>query len=434
MSWRWLNRWMLFALLIVCLPLVARIAERHAIQVDLSAGQINSLSPTAEKALEALSLPLEIKAFIPDFPVQRAQIEQLMAPYLGHASAPTMTFVDPVRDPHLARAAGVARHGELHLHVGDRREIVAQPNHAAIDLALSRLARQGERWIVSLKGHGEALIDRRPDGLARFIDRVESLGYRALSLDPRQLEQLPDNTAVLLIAGPTQAYGAHVQDLIARFVDSGGSVLWLIDAMPVVLPSLGVDIQLLPGVIVDAAAAQYGQAAPDNAVVSEYPTLLSNPPDGHAVLKRARGLRLDQAQSWQATGRLRSSARSWNETGSISGNVARNPPLGEVGGPLDVGLALQRDDGKPGSRLFMIGSRLFLGNSGIGEGSNLQLATALVNWLSGNDQLSPARTAPDLEIRWSPTLGSILAIGLMAVLPALYLATGLWLRARRRRA
>lgn len=439
MSRRLLNRWLLFCLLLVCLVLVARIGERHKVQIDLSAGQINSLSAAATNALDALPGPLDIKAYAPDYPVQRAQIQQQLAPYLdhaypNHAGATTLTFIDPVKDPQLARAAGVAGHGELHLHVGDRREVVANPSRAAIDAALARLARQGDRWIVSLKGHGEALIDQRPDGLGHFVDRVETLGYRALSLDPRQLDRLPENTAVLLVAGPTRAYGTHVDALIARFIEEGGSVLWLVDSLPIALPALNLDIQPLPGVIVDAAAAQYGLADPDNAIVSDYPALLTNPPGGFSTLKRARGLQWSETPAWRVAGRLTSSARSWNETGALSGTLKRDPQLKETRGPLTVGLALERDASQSGARLFVLGSRHMLGNSGIGQGNNLQLATAIVHWLSGNDRLSPARAAPDLDIRWSPTLAGILAVALMAVLPALYLATGLWLRARRRRA
>jgi len=40
----------------------------------------------------------------------------------------------------------------------------------------------------------------------------------------------------------------------------------------------------------------------------------------------------------------------------------------------------------------------------------------------------------DLDLDWSPRLAAWLAIGLMGALPAFYLATGLWLRYRRRRA
>ena len=52
----------------------------------------------------------------------------------------------------------------------ERTEALIAREEAKIDAALARLARQGERWIVSLKGHGEALIDQRPDGLAQLRD------------------------------------------------------------------------------------------------------------------------------------------------------------------------------------------------------------------------------------------------------------------------
>ena len=432
---RRVQRWLFYALLLACLVLIARVGERHALRVDLSAQQINSLSATAGQALAALPEPLEITAFVPDFAVQRAQIEQLLAPYLAHPADVRFVYSDPVKHPEQARAAGVSRHGELHLRAGARREVITAPSNAAIDAALQRLARRGERWIVSLKGHGEYTLDDGPGGLGRFAASLEALGYRVISLDPRQLEQLPDNTAVLLIAAPDTPYPAHVSDLITRFATQGGSLLWLLGDTTATIAGLDLGIAELPGRIVDAAAAKYGLDSPDNAIVSDYPALLAQPPDSHSVLTRAHGLRIAPAGDWREAGRLLSSPRSWNETGVLSGQVTRDPALGELPGPLPVGLALQRDvSPQAQGRVWVIGSGQWLLNDRIGQAGNLQLASGLINWLSGNERLTGTRPAPGLEIRWSPLLGALVAIGLMAVLPLLYLTVGLWLRARRRRA
>ncbi len=432
---RHIQRWVFIILLITCLVLIARVGERYPLRIDLSAQQINSLSMAAEQALGALTEPLEITAYLPEFAVQRVQVEQLLAPYLAHPAGVKFAYSDPVQDPEQARAAGVSRHGELHLRIGARREIVSAPSNAAIDAALQRLARRGERWIVSLKGHGEYTLDDGPGGLGRFAASIEALGYRVISLDPRQLEQLPDKTAVLLIAAPEMPYPAHVGELVSAFAAQGGSLLWLLGDSAPAIPGLDLGIEVLPGRIVDAAAARYGLDSPDNAIVSDYPRLLAQPPDSHGVLTRTRGLRIRQGGDWQEVGRLLSSPRSWNETGALSGQVTRDPARGELPGPLPVGLALQRDTAQQKqSRVWVIGGGQWMVNDRIGQAGNLQLASALVNWLSGNETLSGTRPAPGLEIRWSPRLGGLLAFGLMAVLPLLYLAGGLWIRARRRRA
>ena len=432
---RRIQRWVFVALLIACLILAARVGERYPLRVDLSAQQINSLSATAEQALGALQETLEITAFVPEFAVQRVQIDQLLAPYLAHPAGARFRYSDPVKDPEQARAAGVANHGEIHLQVGAGREVIRTPSSAAMDAALQRLARRGERWIVSLRGHGERPLDENPGGLGRFAASVEALGYRIITLDPRQLEQLPNNTAVLLIAAPDATYPPHVNDLIARFATEGGSLLWLLGETGATIPGLDLGVEVLPGHIVDAAAARYGLDRPDNAIVTYFPDLLTMPADSLSVLPQARGLRVSPSADWRVVGRLQSSPRSWNETGPLTGQVSRDPARGESPGPLTVGVALQRDEAAQAQgRIWVIGGSQWLANDRIGQAANLQLASALINWLSGNEQLAGTRPAPGLEIRWSPMLGSLLAVGLMAGLPLLYLVIGLGLRARRRRA
>ena len=422
-----------FVLLAVCLVLAARVSEQYAWRTDLSAQRINSLSDSAARALDALPGGLEITAFVPELRVQRAQVERLLRPYLAHAPGIHLDFVDPIREPEVARERGVARHGEIHLASGPRREVVGVPDSLAIDLALNRLALRGERWIVGFRGRGESEVDDGPGGLGRFAAHLERLGYRVVALDPRQLEALPENTALLLIAGPREPYGAHTLGLIERFLAGGGPLLWLADAP---LPDALADafgVALLPGTVVDAAAARYRLDRPDNAIVDVLPVDL-RPPSGesHAVLKQARALVLGEREDWRLHERLQSSPRSWNETGDLRGQIARDPALGEQAGPLTVGVLLQRASGAPGAAL--VGGRHLIDNDQIGQGANLALATGLVRWLTANQALADTPPPADLEVRWSPPLAGALALGLMAILPAAYLSAGLWRRARRRRA
>ena len=429
-------RRVLFVLLLVaCVVLLARVSDRYSWRWDLTRQQSHSLSASAQRSLDALQAPLEISAFIPEYPVQRAEISQLLAPYLAHPTRPSLRFVDPVAEPVLTRESGVTRHGELQLHSGQRREVIGRPSAAAIDAALNRLALQGERWIIGFRGHGESEVNESPGGLGRFVRRVENLGYRFVALDPRQTQDLPGNAALLILAGPRQAYDEHIGAQIRRFLARGGSVWWLLDRDLPAWTETELGVSVLPGVVVDAAAAQYGLEQPDNAVVTEYPAALFEPPPaGHAVLKQARAIELAERDEWQPVGRLQSSARSWNETGDLRGRIARDPRLGEQSGPLTIGVALQPLVDAQAGRIVILGGREFLGNDQIGQADNAVLAVGLLNWLTANQQLATPKGARDQDIQWSPTLAAVLAVGCMILLPLVYLAMGWWLRRRRRRA
>jgi hypothetical protein len=429
-------RRVLFALLLIaCVLLLAKVSDRYSWRWDLTVQQSHSLSASAQRALDALQAPLEISAFIPEYPVQRAEISKLLAPYLAHPTRPSLRFVDPVAEPVLTRESGVTRHGELQLRSGERREVVGRPSAAAIDAALNRLALRGERWVVGFKGHGESEVNDTPGGLGRFVRRVENLGYRFVTLDPRQIQDLPGNATLLILTGPRQAYDEHIGAQIRRFIAGGGSVWWLLDRSLPAWTETELGVSVLPGVVVDAAAAQYGLDHPDNAVITEYPAALFEPPPvGHAVLKQARAIELSEREEWKPVGRLQSSARSWNETGDLRGRIARNPALGEQAGPLTIGVALRPVVGVQAGRVVVLGGREFLSNDQIGQADNAALAIGLLNWLTANEQLSAPAAARDQDIDWSPTLAAVLAVGCMILLPIGYLATAWWLRKRRRRA
>lgn len=428
-----LRRLVFLALVAACLWFAARVGDRHSWQLDLSSAQIHTLSEAAQRALDALPDGLRITAFVPDLVVDRARIEQLLAPYLAHPRV-RLSFVDPLQDPETAQAQGVQRHGELHLLSGQRREVVVSPSRGELDRALNRLALQGERWIVSFTGQGESRIDGAPGGLGDFVRHLEEQGYRVVELDPRQLDALPDNTALLLIAGPQGEYGPHTERLIEQFVDSGGGLLWLFGDAESALVERLFGVTALPGIVVDAAAAQYRLERPDYAVVSRFPTQLPGLGDGYAALSQAHALAWQTREDWQERMRLQSSARSWNETGSLRGEIARQPDLGEQAGPLTVGIALEHAATSPAARVMFVGGRQFLGNGQIGQGANLALGQGLVRWLTANQGLAAAPPVHDLGVRWSPQTAAAFAVGLMAGLPLCYLGLGFWLRHRRRRA
>jgi len=433
-------RGLMFLLLLpACLALLAPASQRYAWQWDVTTQGRHSLSASAQQALDALEQPLELIALMPDYPVQRAELRHLLAAYLAHPTQPRLRFVDPVAEPALARDLGVRQHGELQLRSGMRREMVATPSPATIDAALSRLALRGERWVVAFRGNGERKPDASPNGLGRLIQRLETLGYRFVALDPRHTEEVPDNAALLLLAGPRRAYTEPVRDQIRRFLRRGGSLLWAFDGpLPDWIAS-EFGVVSLPGIVVDAAAASYGLDDPDNAIISDYPTaLFPLPPGRHAALKRAQALELAQntAQSerWHAVANLRSSPRSWNETGELRGQIARDAQQGEQLGPLTLAVALQAGDRPQAGRVVLLGSAESIGNSQVGVADNAALLLGLVNWLTANQGLTAPVVAEDQDIHWSPALAGSLAMLFMIILPVVYLASGWWLRSRRRRA
>lgn len=426
------------ALLLALVGLLGVIATRHPWEVDLSRDGRNTPHPATAKLLQQLDGPVTITAYAPEHPVLRAGIGDLVE-RLRRSGAPIeLGFVDPVREPEAARAAGVRRSGTLVVDYGGGSERVDTPSEAGIADALARLSRRGSPWIVVLTGHGErALTGTAPGDLGQFGQLLEQRGYRVLPLALADTPQLPDNAALVILAAPQSDLTPTALARLEIWLDDGGPLLWLAEGevRPALLAArLG--LQPLPGTVVDAAAAEQDLDTPGVAVSARHPAHpVTQALDGPVLLPGALAWQLRESPGWQATPLLLSSPRSWNETGELTGVLRRTAEAGERRGPLPLGVALTRTAPAGEQRLAVLGDADLFSTAALGLGANRSFGLALVHWLTGERRLLgvPPRQARDLRLDWSAKAAALAVALLLLALPAVLLGIGLWVRWRRRR-
>ncbi len=99
--------------------------------------------------------------------------------------------------------------------------------------------------------------------------------------------------------------------------------------------------------------------------------------------------------------------------------------------------AEEGEEGEKGEqRILVVGDGDFLANAYLGNGGNLDLGLAMVNWLLHDDVLVqvPAKAAPDRSLALSRTASALIGIGFLLVLPLGLIGTGVliwWRRSRR---
>ena len=412
-------------------------AERVAIEVDLSKYGVNYPAPATAALLQNLDQPVSITAFLPDHPVPRRQIGDLVE-RLGRTGAKIdLSFVDPAREPGRTRAAGVRKAGSLQISYAGRSERVEYADEAHFAEALLRLSRQGAPWIVTLTGHGERQFSgAAPSDLGRFGALIEQRGYRLLALSLTDTPQLPENAALVVLAAPTTDLTAAELDALDAWLEAGGNLLWLTeDARPHRL-SAQLGLAPLPGIVVDAMAANLGYETPAVAVSARHP---SHPVtaglDAPVVVPQARGWLIQPRDDWRSDTLLRSSPQSWNETGALSGRIKRDTEHDERAGPIALAVALSRTSPKGPQRIAVIGDADLLSDAFLGQHANRDFGTALIHWLTAESKLvgvPPDRT-PDGRLGWSaPTAAALMAIQVIG-LPLLLVLFGLRIRHVRRK-
>ncbi len=435
-----LNRWLFYLLFASAFGLLAWLSQHHSQVWDWTAGGRNSLSETSVEVIGRLQEPLSITAFAQDNPLLRKPLESLIERYRAHSPQISFRFIDPEREPALTRQLGIQVPGELLLSYQGRDENLQQVNEEQITNAIQRLLMGRERWIAFLGGHGE----RNPKGeanhdLGTFGQALQQKGYQVQTLQLSDTAQIPDNTSLLIIAGPRIPLLPGEVSLIESYLFQGGNLLWLLDpdeTQHLDLLSKALGLKVLPGTVVDINAYAMGIKDPAMAIVNQYPDHPAVSGIGQiSLFPHAAALTAEPPEGWSLSPVLQSHERTWNETGKREGEI-RPDAEGEQPGPLNLGLAFTREQNGQRQKVLVLGDGDFLANAYLGNGANLNLGLNLIRWLSGDEALLdiPAKTAPDTQLNLSQAQGIVIALVFLILLPIGLLITGarVWWRRRHR--
>lgn len=463
-------------LLLVVVVLIGWLSTLYEVRADWTAGHRNTLASESRDVVQTLHAPVTITAYASQNEALRSAIRELVGKYQRVDDQIHLKFVDPNVEPQEVRKLNISVDGELVVHYQGRTEKVRQHDESALTNALARISRAAGRSVVFITGHGEL----NPQGqgqvaLSDFVGTLKDQGFRIDTLNLTETPSIPDDTAVLVIAGPRSDYLPGEVKIIDDYVKRGGNLLWLTQPGPrhglkALADVLGV--HPLDGTIVDATAPLFGVQDARWIVLNQYePSPVTHNFDFNTLWPQTTALSVDDKSGWQVTPFLKSRAlpRSWLEAGKMDGGgqVSFDTGAGDKPGPLDVGVVLTRplpgpataDAGKGKDktaakdaadapkaasdsaaqggqqRVVVTGNATFLANAYVGYGGNLNMGLNLVNWLSHNDRfidIAPAR-APDRTLVLPAAYQQIIAWGFLVGLPLTLLIAGGWIWLRRRR-
>lgn len=467
-----IQTWSFVVLFLAVVALLAWLSTRYKYEADWTAAGRHTLSAASVALLDTMEGPVRITAFTrggeqPGSQRLRKALSQLIERYQRHKSDITLTFMDPDLEPDAVRQLGITVEGELVVEYQNRKENLKSPSEQAVTNAMQRLLRSGQRKLVFLQGHGE----RKPDGeanhdLGQWTAQLKDKGFDYQALNLGIDTSIPEDAAALVIAGPQVDLLAGEVDMIKRYVEQGGNLLWLTDPGPLyklqpLAELLGVEFK--PGTIVDPTGQLLGISHPAFIVVPDYPNhAVTNELTTLTLFPKAQAISAHPVNEWQSVSLLRTLERSWAETGVMEGNIQFDMDK-DLPGPLTIGLALTRTvsqtgddaespeqskgDGESGDearppekertqRVVIIGDGDFLSNAYLGNGANIELGNRIVNWLSHDDALIeiPPRAAPDNRLDMSLALLVAMRMFFLFVIPLGLVITGvvIWVRRRKR--
>src|SRR6266404_7060397 len=412
------------AVILAILATVNVLANRYDKSFDATSNKRYSLSDQTVKIVKGLKQDATITYF--DRPRGFQPARDQLDLYSNLSPKIHVKYVDPDKDPMVARAAGFKSNGTAIVQVGLNKNEAKSVTEEEITGALIRDLKNTTRTVCFVTGSGEHQIDDSArNGYSRLKDLLGKDNYTAKSIELLQKAEVPGDCTVLVVAGPRGDYQQPQVDAIKKFVEDGGRALFLLDpplkmgrseiadndALTAVLQDWGVTVD--KDLILDMnPIGQLAGLGPQVALVSSY--------DSHPIVSQMKGTTTGfplsrsidvKSGSKTTVKKLFSSSESSLATSKLnSPSVDPSDPKNKKG-PMTVAAAGTYNTGKENSqgRFVVIGSSDWAANSFINFNGNRDLALNTMNWLSSDEDLISIRpkepedrriTMTNAQFRW----------------------------------
>jgi ABC-type uncharacterized transport system involved in gliding motility auxiliary subunit len=446
------------------------VALNHAWRFDLTQNRRYSLSAETRAYLATLTQPVRVVVTFTDDSDndELARAYRDLAGLLREYSYATRNtpgeiradFLDIYQRRREAEALGLSQPNQVVVIAGDRRRVVtidelyrirqqstreAFRGESALTAAILDVSSAERKRIYFVQGHGEL----RPDdvserGLSLLRDELRQRNYDLAGLDLAQTRRVPDDAALLLIAGQQGRFQPFEEELLRTYLQTraGRIILMLEPSRPHGLENLLFDwgVIVYDNVIYDTSANYLsdtgelilkhflpGHPITSNLINNDLPVLVGPARVVSDDLGRAMDDGLD-VKKLIATGET-----AWGE----SSYRLRIPPQYTPGQDLrgQLGVLVVSERVKPanlplsvrGGRLAVFGTADLVTNNRIINVGNLTLFLNTVAWATDRDtQLNiAARPIERFQLTLSQEELSRLRLGLLLIVPGSVALLGL---------
>ncbi len=437
------------------LVVVQATSVRRSHTFDLTRNQRHTLSPQTAALLDSLERDIEVTGFFRQASARRAGAEDLFALYAHASNRFHASIVDPDRQPDLARRLGASL-DDVVVQAGDARRVVRTLDEEGLTNALLSVTRAGSHAVYFVTGHGEksvAVSDR--EGFSAARKSLEAHGYAVRTASLMGGAAVPGDCAVLVVAGPRSDYFADETWVIRRYLESGGSALFLIDPH-VEVPRLAellerYHIGLVDAVVLDELVVNSGDRSFDATVAKvrryeEHP--ITRDFNYVTMFPRARPVVIAHDSVVAGLGARYlgfTDDRAWGEVDRESVAVGRAAREGaDIAGPLPVAAAAARtpllsagSGATTGaeSRVAVVGDSDFANNTMYGVLGNSDFFLNAIAFLAADEHLIRIRPRRLLgeSVYITERQGRMVFLVCLVLLPLTPIVTGAVVVARRRR-
>ena len=429
--------------------LIGAISMRHHFRFDLTQKKRHTLSDETLKVLNSVKSEVSAIAFYQENSADWKKTEGLLKLYRYRNNKFSYRFVDPDRNPALAKDYGIIDYGAIILKSGKNESRVSWGNEEKITNALLKVIRDKKKVLYFLKGHGENDITRLAykDGYGETKKVLQGQNYEVKELSLLSTKDIPEDASVFIISGPQKEPLENEIETIKAYIKSGGNLLVMID--PFFVPEFvtfmeGYNIRFSEDIVIDELSQLFGgnYLMP---IVSDYEhhritkdfninTLFPLARSIQIVKKFKEGIRVEPL--------IKTNEGTWGETDKkkLDQGKASFEEGQDNKGPLTIAAVVTieevaKNEDKTLSRMVVFGDSDFANNSYINVLGNKDIFLNTINWLAEEEDLISIRAKdPDyLPVILSKTMGRVIFYVPVVVIPVLILGLGVIVMILKRR-
>lgn len=381
---------------------VEALSFRHNARIDLTENRRHSLSPQTIQILKGLKAKVDAVAFYRSDQPGKRLIEDLFKQYARYAGDKfSWKVVDPDREPTLARALGVENYGTTVLQAKNRTEKVQDADQEEkLTNGLVKVLREGKRIVYVVQGHGEPdLANTDRPGFSEVKSALEKANYEVKPLALARQGKVPDDAAVIVLAGPRNDLFAPEVDAIDAYLGRGGKLLAMVnppfpernqlDTVRKLLGRWGLELDDDLVIELNPIGQVFG-IGPQVPIVQQYePHPITRDMSGITTLfPLTRSITTAKTPPTGVTVQplARTTADSWGETdrAALERGQAKPDPQ-DAKGPLTIAAVATKDK----ARVVLYGTANLAANQFINVQGNRDFFLNTVSWLAEEeDQIS----------------------------------------------
>ncbi len=215
-------------LVLVILGFLNFLAFKNPILWDVTKNKVHSLTQETYGVLSSIDSKIKIRVF--SLKRDYESIRALLELYRLKKNELEIEFIDAELKPQLLKQVGVTKVPTLEIAVEGKTRLVEELSELAITNALTKVSRKEEPTIYFVIGHGEIdLNSKENEGGSHLKDLLLAKSISVRTLNLRESNEIPEDARVLVFWGSKEGFFDTEIDLIKKYIDRGGRVLFGID-------------------------------------------------------------------------------------------------------------------------------------------------------------------------------------------------------------